>query len=158
MKIGVYPGSFDPLTNGHIDILKRSLQVFDKVIVLIAHNPKKQSHFTIHQRLEMIKQSLKEYPNVEVDFTSGLTIEYAKKVHATHLIRGLRAVMDFEYEFQLAAANAFVDNEIDMIFFMSRSDTSFISSSNVMELLENGIDVKKLVPKPVYEFITNNKK
>lgn len=152
-KIAIYPGSFDPMTIGHLDILKRSLSLFDEVIVLIAVNNRKKSRFSVENRLEMIKEITKNMPNVKVDFTDGLTIDYARKVNAKHLIRGLRAVTDFEYEFQLAAANEFCDSNIDMIFFMGHNDTSFINSSTVMELFENGVDVSKLVPAPVLKYL-----
>lgn len=149
MRIAVYPGSFDPITNGHLDILKRSLSVFDKVIVLVAINPDKKGRFTHLERVEMIKEAVKDYPNVEVDFYDGLTVEYAKKHGATNLIRGLRAVTDFEYEYQLAAANALVDQSIDMVFFMSRGETSTLNSSTIIEFYKHGLDISKLVPESV---------
>lgn len=157
MKIAVYPGSFDPITNGHIDILKRALKVFDKVIILIAINPQKKSRFTPEERLKMIKASVENLRNVEVDMTEGLTVEYALKHNATHLIRGLRAVTDFEYEFQLAAANEFANPIVDIVFFMSRGGNSFINSSSVVQLFENGVDITPLVPKPVLEALKNKK-
>lgn len=150
MKVAIYPGSFDPITNGHMDVLKRSLSVFDKVIVLVAINPDKKGRFPIEERVEMIKEAVIEYPNVEVDSYQGLTVDYAKKIGAKHLIRGLRAVTDFEYEYQLSAANEMVDKSIDMVFFMSRSDTSSLNSSVIMELNKNGFDVANLVPPSVY--------
>ena len=149
MKVAIYPGSFDPITNGHLDVLKRSLEVFDKVIVLVAVNPDKHSRFSPEERVAMIKEATQDLDNVEVDYSTGLTVEYAKKHNAKHLIRGLRAVTDFEYEFQLAVANEFADNEIDMVFFMSRSETSYITSSMIMELYKNGVDVSTLVPNSV---------
>ena len=149
MKVAIYPGSFDPITNGHLDVLKRSLEVFDKVIVLVAVNPDKHSRFSPEDRVAMIKEATQDLENVEVDYSTGLTVEYAKKHNAKHLIRGLRAVTDFEYEFQLAVANEFADNEIDMVFFMSRSETSYITSSMIMELYKNGVDVSTLVPNSV---------
>ena len=149
MKVAIYPGSFDPITNGHIDVLKRALQVFDKVIVLVAVNPDKSSRFSYEERVNMIKEAVEVYDNVEVDFTTGLTVEYAKKHGVKHLIRGLRAVTDFEYEFQLAVANEFADKDIDMIFFMSHGETNFITSSMIMELYKNGVDVSTLVPNSV---------
>lgn len=148
MKVAVYPGSFDPITNGHLDILKRALKIFDKVIVLIAVNPNKSSRFPVEERIEMIKESV-EGLNVEVDSTEGLTVEYAKKHGATHLIRGLRAVTDFEYEFQLATANDYIDSSIDSVFLMSKQEKSFINSSMIIELHNKGIDVSALVPEPV---------
>lgn len=151
MRVAIYPGSFDPITNGHLDVLKRSLEVFDKVIVLVAVNPDKKSYFTPEEKVEMIKEAVKGLDNVEVDYSTGLTVEYAKKHNAKHLIRGLRAVTDFEYEFQLAVANEFADSDIDMVFFMSRSETSYISSSMIMELYKNGVDISTLVPNSVFK-------
>ena len=148
MKIAIYPGSFDPITNGHLDVLYRACKIFDKVIVLVADNPKKKSRFSPQERVEMIKEAV-DNPNVVVDSYSGLTVEYAKEHGATHLIRGLRAVTDFEYEFQLASANDFVDSNIDTVFLMSKNDKSFINSSMIIELHEAGVDVSSLVPKSV---------
>ena len=151
MKIAVYPGSFDPITNGHLDILYRACKIFDKVIILVCVNPQKKSRFATEERVEMIKEATKDLANVEVDSNKGLTVEYARKHGAKHLIRGLRAVTDFEYEFQIASANDFADSEIDTIFLMSKAEKSFINSSMIMELYENGVDVKELVPESVYK-------
>lgn len=148
MKVAVYPGSFDPITNGHLDILERALKIFDKVIVLIAINPNKKSRFSVEERVAMIKEAVNN-PNVEVEATEGLTVEFAKKHGATHLIRGLRAVTDFEYEFQLATANDFADPTIDSVFLMSKHEKSFINSSMIIELHQRGIDVSGLVPPSV---------
>ena len=153
MKKAIYPGSFDPITNGHLDILSRAVKVFDEVIILVAVNPNKHFNFSPKERVEMIKEAVKDYPNVKVDYYDGLTVEYAKKHGATHLIRGLRAVSDFEYEFQLASANEYVDPTIDMVFFMARGDKSFISSSAIMELTNSGVDVSGLVPSSVIKRI-----
>ncbi len=155
MKKAIYPGSFDPITNGHLDILKRASKVFDHVTMLLAVNPNKKSEFTVEERLTMMKEATKDIANVDVDFTSGLTVEYARKVGAGHIIRGLRAVTDFEYEFQFAAANSFVDPNIDMVFFMAGSKTSFISSSTINELKKNGADITPLVPPSVIEAYRN---
>lgn len=149
MKKAIYPGSFDPITNGHLDILTRASKVFDEIIVLVANNPNKKFNFSPKERVEMIKESTKDIKGVTVDYYDGLTVEYAKKVGATHLIRGLRAVSDFEYEFQLASANEFVNKDIDMVFFMSRGDKSFISSSSIMQMYRSGVDVSSLVPPSV---------
>ena len=124
MKIAVYPGSFDPITNGHLDILERATKVFDRVIVLVAINSAKKSRFPLEERVKMIKEATANLENVVVDSYEGLTVKYAKEHNATHLIRGLRAVSDFEYEFQLASANEFADASIDMVFFMARGDNS----------------------------------
>ena len=151
MKVAVYPGSFDPITNGHLDILSRACNIFDKVIVLVAVNPNKRSNFSPEERVEMIKEATKDFNNVEVFSDSGLTVKFAKEHGATHLIRGLRAVSDFEYEFRLASANEFVDASIDMVFFMARGDKTFISSSAIMEMAKSGVDVSSLVPASVFK-------
>lgn len=149
MKKAVYPGSFDPITNGHLDILKRALEVFDEVIVLVADNKDKKSRFTVKERVEMIKDATKNLKGVKVDSTPGLTVEYAKKNGAKHLIRGLRAVTDFEYEFSLAEANRYIDSSIDIVFFMANQDCSFISSSVINEMAKSHVDIRKLVPESV---------
>ena len=148
MRVAIYPGSFDPITNGHLDILNRALEIFDKVIVLVAVNPNKQSRFSPEDRIAMIKEAVNN-PNVEVDSYEGLTVEYARAHGAKHLIRGLRAVTDFEYEFQLATANDFIDSSIDTVFLMSKNDKSFINSSMIVELYKQGQDVSSLVPPSV---------
>lgn len=158
MRIGVYPGSFDPVTNGHIELIKRSVDLFDKVIFLLAVNPSKTSVFSIEDRLHMMKESTKEFPNVEVDFYPGLIVDYCKKVGSRYIIRGLRAVTDFEYEFQMAAANEFADPSIDMVFFMSRKEESFISSTAINELHEGGKDISPLVPPIVVKMFETKKK
>lgn len=149
MKIAVYPGSFDPITNGHLDILNRACSLFDKVIVLVANNPNKSSNFSALERVEMIKEAVIGNEKIEVTSDSGLTVEFAKKHKATHLIRGLRAVSDFEYEFQLASANEYIDPKIDTVFLMARGDKTFISSSSIITMAKQGIDVSKLVPDSV---------
>lgn len=149
MKRAIYPGSFDPITNGHLDVLKRALKVFDEVIVLVAVNPEKKTKFTEQERIEMIKEATKGLKGVKVDSTTGLSVEYAKAHGANCLIRGLRAVTDFEYEFSLSASNEFIDSSIDMVFFMSHAETSFISSSSIDELYRKGVDISKLVPESV---------
>ena len=149
MKIAIYPGSFDPITNGHLDVLARAAKMFDKVIILVAINDSKKSRFSIENRVEMIKESICDFKNVEVDSYNGLTVDYAKAHDSKFLIRGLRAVTDFEYEFQLAAANEYADSSIDTVFLMSKAEKSFINSSMIMELAKKGIDVSKLVPPAV---------
>ena len=157
MKIGVYPGSFDPITNGHLDVIERASKIFDEVIVLIAINNEKKSFFNVEERIEMIKESTKHMKNVKVDSYDGLTMRYAKKVNAIALIRGLRVVSDFEYEWKLAAANEFIDNSIEMIFFMAKKETSFISSSSIKELYQNQVDIRSLGPKSVIEMLKRKK-
>ncbi len=155
MKTAIYPGSFDPITNGHLDILKRATKVFDKVIILVADNANKKHVFSAEERVIMIKEAIKDFANVEVDSTSGLTVKYAKKVGACCLIRGLRAVTDFEYELKLAAANHYVDSDIDEIFFMASAEHGFLSSSMVNELYTSGVDISKLVPSSVLKMYKN---
>ena len=150
MKIAVYPGSFDPITNGHLDVLNRAMKIFDKVIVLVAINPDKKSRFSPKDRMLMIQEAV-DNPNIIVDCYEGLTVEYAKNTNATHLIRGLRAVTDFEYEFQLASANDFIDENLDTVFLMSKKEKSFINSSMIMDLHAHGVDVKDVVPESVYK-------
>lgn len=155
MKIAVYPGSFDPITNGHIDVLKRALRVFDHVIVLVAINPNKNTSFTVHERVEMIKEVFKDNPNVSVDSTDKLTVNYAKKHQAVAIIRGLRAMGDFEYEFQLSAANRYIDDQIEMVFFMASGELSFISSGAVKELYFGHENIQELVPEAVFRRFKN---
>lgn len=153
MKVAVYPGSFDPLTNGHLDIIKRAKKLFDKVIVLVAVNSEKKTTFSLEDRVDMIKEATKGMKNVEVDCTDGLTVEYAKRIHATALVRGLRAVSDFEYEFQIASTNEFIDADIEMVFLMTRMENTFISSSIIKELHKQKIDISKLVPPVVVDYL-----
>ena len=137
----VYPGSFDPITNGHLNIINRASKLYDELIVLVAISPAKKPFFSIEEKVNMIKDSVKDLPNVKVDFYEGLVVDYVQV-----LVRGLRAVSDFEYEFQLAAANRFINNEIEMVFFMANSENNFISSSMIKEMALAGQDVSSLVP------------
>lgn len=147
--IAIYPGTFDPITNGHIDILNRALKIFDNVIVLVADNPAKKPTFSVEERKAMIRESINGNPNVKVDSTTGLTIHYAEKVGAHALIRGLRAAIDFEYEFQINIANSFINSGVESIFLMAKQEFTFISSSTIKEMVSGGVDVSSLVPKPV---------
>ena len=153
MKIAIYPGSFDPITKGHLDILKTGAGLFDKVIIAVARNSGKKGFLTIDERVELIKKSVKELPNVEVDSFEGLTIEYAKKKNAKILIRGLRAVSDFEYELQLSQANSSLCSDIKTVFLTTKPKYNFISSSTIKEIYINHGDISKFVPEPVYEFL-----
>ena len=148
MKRAIYSGSFDPMTNGHLDIMRRASRMFDELTIGVVHNPNKTPLFSVEERVAMIKEAVND-PRVEVDCSTGLTVEYAKKHGANHLIRGLRAVTDFEYEFSLASANDFIDSSIDTVFLMSKAEKSFINSSMIMELYQSGVDVSSLVPPSV---------
>ena len=149
----VYPGSFDPITNGHLNIINRASKLYDELIVLVAISPAKKPFFSIEEKVNMIKDSVKDLPNVKVDFYEGLVVDYASKNNVQVLVRGLRAVSDFEYEFQLAAANRFINNEIEMVFFMANSENNFISSSMIKEMALAGQDVSSLVPPIVTKYL-----
>ena len=157
MKIAVYPGSFDPITLGHLDVLKDGAHMFDKVIITVSNNISKHALLSVEERKELIRQSIAEIPNVEVDSFDGLTVEYAKKVGATILLRGLRAVSDFEYEMQLSQTNRSLSEDIKTVFLITRPEYNFISSSSVKEILKNDGDISKFVPKPVSDYLQNKK-
>ncbi|MEZ7736577.1 pantetheine-phosphate adenylyltransferase [Gemella sanguinis] len=150
-KIAIVPGSFDPITYGHIDIIKRSAQLFDEVIVAILVNPDKKYLFTLEEREDMINESIKDFNNVKVDSFSGLLVNYAKKVNSTVIVRGLRAVSDFEYEMQLTFMNKALDDNIETFYMMANKQYSFISSSIVKGVSGFGADLSKFVPKHVEE-------
>ena len=157
MKIAVYPGSFDPITLGHLDVLKDVAHMFDKVIITVSNNISKHALLSVGERKELIRQSVADIPNVEVDSFDGLTVEYAKKVGATILLRGLRAVSDFEYEMQLSQTNRSLSEDIKTVFLITRPEYNFISSSSVKEILKNDGDISKFVPKPVSDYLQNKK-
>ena len=152
MTTAIYPGSFDPITNGHFDVLCRASELFDKIIVVVLSNVNKNSFISVENRLELIKESAKHIKNVEVDSYSGLTVEYARAKNAKVLIRGLRAVSDFEYEMQMAQINKNLDPELDTIFLVPRVENNFLSSSIVKEISLLGGDVSGLVPGPVLKY------
>ena len=157
MKIAVYPGSFDPVTKGHIDILKNGAEIFDKVIIAVARNSEKNAFLTVDERVQLIKESVKDIENVEVDSFDGLTIEYAKKCGEKVILRGVRAVSDFEYEMQLSQANSALSNDIKTIFLITKPKYNFISSRTIKEIYLNNGDISKFVPEAVYEFLKNKK-
>ena len=157
MKIAVYPGSFDPITLGHLDVLKDGAHMFDKVIITVSNNISKHALLSVEERKELIRQSVADIPNVEVDSFDGLTVEYAKKVGATILLRGLRAVSDFEYEMKLSQTNRSLSEDIKTVFLITRPEYNFISSSSVKEILKNDGDISKFVPKPVSDYLQNKK-
>lgn len=150
-KIAIVPGSFDPITYGHIDIIKRSSELFDEIIVAILVNPEKKYLFSLDERVEMIEETIKDIPNVRVDAFSGLLVNYAKKVGSSVIVRGLRAVSDFEYEMQLTFMNKALDEGIETFYMMANKQYSFISSSIVKGVSGFGADLSKFVPKNVEE-------
>lgn len=147
----VYAGTFDPVTNGHLDIIERATRIYDHLYVTIFNNPNKQSLFTLDERLYLLKEVTKDFDNVTIDYSDDLSVEYAKKVGASVLVRGLRATMDFEYELQLAFSNQYLDDSVDMVFLMTRPNHSYISSSSVKEIASHHHSVDGLVPHIVEE-------
>lgn len=148
-RTAVVPGSFDPVTLGHLDIIRRAADVFDKVYVAVLNNSSKKSLFTVEERIRFIQEITKEFPNVEVDASTGLLVDYAKKKDAKAIVRGLRAVSDFEYEMQITSMNRFLDESIETFFIMTKNQHSFLSSSIVKEVAKYGSDVTGLVPQVV---------
>ncbi len=160
-KIAVYPGSFDPITNGHVDIIKRGLRMFDELIILIAYNRNKKTLFSVEERSEMIREVIKDCKNVRVDCSDGLLVDFVKDSGANVILRGLRALSDFEYEFQLALINRRLNREIETVFLMTGYKWFYTSSTIIKEAASLGGSVKGLVPEIVNLKLTekfNNKK
>jgi len=149
--IAVYPGSFDPITNGHLDLIQRGLKIFDHIIVAVATNRFKQSLFTIEERMEMVRVSLEGTPNVSIDTFNGLLVEYATRQNARAILRGLRAVTDFEYEFQLSLMNRRLEPEIETVFLMTGLRWIFLSSSILKEAAVHGGNIEGMVPEIVFQ-------
>lgn len=151
MKIAVYPGSFDPLTNGHVDVALRAAKIFDQIIIRVADNPDKQGRylFSGKERVELAEEVFADYPSISVVSCSGLVVKEAKKLHAQALIRGLRAVTDYEAEYQRHEVNEFIEPDIDRVYLRAHKDQAFVSSSNIKEIFFHGEDISRLVPSPV---------
>ncbi len=145
-QIAIYPGSFDPVTNGHLDIVKRGLTLYDRIVVAILQNPGKKAMFSIEERLEMLKEAMSGLGNIEFDTFDGLLVDYAQKRNARVVLRGMRAVSDFEYEFQLALMNRKLNREVEMVFLMTGLRWIFTSSSIIKEAARFGGDVSDMVP------------
>jgi pantetheine-phosphate adenylyltransferase len=146
MRIAIYPGSFDPITNGHIDILERAMKLFDTVVITIARNSIKNPLFTEEERLDMIAAVVKNYKNVEVDSFHGLLVNYARQKKAVAIVRGLRAISDFEYEMQMALMNRKLDDMVETVFLMPNEKYTYLNSSIVREIARLGGDVSDFVP------------
>lgn len=144
--IAIYPGTFDPLTNGHADLVIRAARLFDQVIVAVASNPSKQPLFSLAERVQLAQQAFVAYPNVAVQGFSGLLADFAKQQQAQILLRGVRAVADFEYEFQLASMNRQLNPELDSLFMTPSEKNTFISSTLVKEVARHGGDISRFVP------------
>lgn len=154
-KIAVCPGSFDPITFGHLDIIKRASILFDKVIVLISVNSEKQSSFTLYERMTMISKNTEQFDNVVIDILEGLLAEYVKNVNAIAIVKGLRAVSDFEYEFQMALANKKLYSGAETVFLTTSAENMYLSSSVVKQIAQFSGDISPFVPENVLEFIQN---
>jgi pantetheine-phosphate adenylyltransferase len=148
-RVAIYPGSFDPFTNGHINIIERGIKVFDNIIVAVAHNVSKKTTFTLKERVEIIQELFKGRPDVRVDYFEGLLVDYARKIGVNIVLRGMRTVSDFEYELQMALSNKTLYSELDTIFMVTEGTYSHISSSLIKEIITLGGSAKGMVPETV---------
>ena len=153
-KVAIYPGSFDPITNGHVDLIKRGMRIFDEIVILIAHNPNKVYLFSIEERMEMIREIFSDTKEVRVDSYSGLLVDYLKISGANIILRGMRALSDFEYEFQMALTNMSLSPNMETIFLPSSLECMFLSSSMVREVAINGGNISGFVPADIVNDIT----
>ena len=151
MRIAIYPGTFDPITNGHLDLVERASQLFDKIIVAVSNNPIKSPLFSVDERTSLVKKTINDLENVVVDCFDGLLVHYAKKQGASAVIRGLRAVSDFEYEFQMALMNRKLMPELETVFLMPSEEYTYINSTIAKEIASLGGDVDGFLPEPVAE-------
>ncbi|MDO4173785.1 MAG: pantetheine-phosphate adenylyltransferase [Eubacteriales bacterium] len=155
MRIGVYPGSFDPATYGHLDIIRRASRLFDKLIVAAMVNGEKRSAFTMEEKVDFLKRMTRDIPNVEVDCFDGLLADYVRDKGACAIVKGLRAVSDFEYEFQMALANKKLNPELDTVFLMTEQKYLFLSSTIVRDIARHGGDIAEFVPDEIRMDIMN---
>jgi pantetheine-phosphate adenylyltransferase len=155
LRIFVYPGSFDPITNGHLDIIERAAKICDKLIVAVLVNSSKNPAFTLDERVDLLKCVLNGRKNIEIDSFSGLLIDFVKEKNASTIIKGLRAVSDFEYELQMALLNKNLDSDVETLFMMTNINYSFLSSSAVKELARNGGSIDGLVPPCIKDAVSS---
>jgi pantetheine-phosphate adenylyltransferase len=146
MRRAIYPGSFDPVTNGHLDVIERARKLFDEVVVAVAHNDEKQPLFSLNDRLDLLRETTGKIDNVRIAEFEGLLVEFARKEEAEAVIRGLRAISDFEFEFQMALMNRKLDDEVETIFLMPKEEYTYLSSRIVKEIVRLGGDVSGFVP------------
>jgi len=156
-RLAIFPGSFDPLTNGHVDIVLRSAHLFERILVAVLVNPEKKPLFTPGERVTIIRDVFKEYPNVEVDTFDGLLVDYARKRRASAIIRGIRAVSDFEFEFQMALMNRHIEPTLETVFMMPAEQYTYLSSRLIKEVFSLGGAVTGLVPATVEQWMTRKK-
>jgi pantetheine-phosphate adenylyltransferase len=150
-NMAIYPGTFDPITNGHLDLIQRGLKIFDRILVAVAKNPAKKPLFTAEERLEMIRVTLQDNPAISIDTFDGLLMDYCKQQNARVVLRGLRAVTDFEYEFQMAMMNRRLEPEVETVFLMTGLRWVFLSSSILKEAAVHGGNIADMVPPIVYQ-------
>jgi len=155
LRTAVCPGSFDPVTNGHVDIIERACKLFDRLFVAVLSNPRKQPLFNVDERLDMLRHATAHLDNVYCEHFDGLVVEYARRRQAVAIVRGLRAVSDFEYEFKMAAMNHHLARELETVYMMTSNRYSFLSSSVVKEVAQHGGDVREWVPGVVNEHLEN---
>jgi len=154
-KTAIYSGTFDPITNGHLDIIKRAREVFDNVIIAVAHSDAKNTMFSVEQRVHMVNLAIEDISNTKVVAFNTLLVDFAKENNVYHIIRGLRAVSDFEFELQMSYTNNSLDKNIDTIYFMPTLQNAFVSSTSVREIIRFGGNCSHLVPSSVYEHLSN---
>ena len=152
-RLAIFPGSFNPLTNGHVDIILRSTHLFEQIVVAVLVNAEKQPLFTPDERIAIIKDVFKEYPNIEVETFDGLLVEYARRRRASAIVRGIRAVSDFEYEFQMALMNRHLEPTLETVFMMPAEQYTYLSSRLIKEVYSLGGDVRGLVPSAVEQWM-----
>ncbi len=153
MRKAVYPGTFDPVTYGHLDVIKRGSKIFDELIVAVGHNPLKKPLFTVKERTNMVLKYTKEIPNVKIDCFEGMLVDYMKEMQINVILRGIRTVSDFEYEFQMALTNRVLKNDIETVFVMTSQEYSFLNSSLIKEVVSLGGDISMFVPSEVEKML-----